>query len=201
MKILAISGTYRVGKTIDTLIDKAIEGLKSEEPDVEVTKISLIRKKIEYCRNCIVCKNVEPDEIISRCIIEDDMQEIYPLLFEADAYIFGTPINVGDATAVMKTFIERTAWVMAKPGPNSFPIKGIPEPRNPKKKKAIIILSSGAVPPLLRIFCDSATSLIKSLCESCLNAKIVGSIYAGAIEKRGVDFYLKHASDLGKKLI
>jgi hypothetical protein len=64
----------------------------------------------------------------------------------------------------------------------------------------IIILSSGIVPPLLRKFCDDATALIKSVCSSSLNAKVIGSLYAGAIEKRGVAAYLGKAYKLGQKL-
>jgi len=94
--------------------------------------------------------------------------------------------------------LERICWLCAKPGKR--PLNGCPEPRNKKQKKAIIIVSSGIVPPFLRVFCDDATSLIKSVCDSSLNASVVGSFYAGALEKRGVNFYFGKAFNLGKKI-
>jgi multimeric flavodoxin WrbA len=39
MKIIAIMGSYRKGKTIDTLMDKAIEGAQASNSKVEVEKI------------------------------------------------------------------------------------------------------------------------------------------------------------------
>lgn len=199
MKVVAISGTYRKGKTIDTLIDKAIEGVKKVSPEAEITKIQLIDKNIQYCKNCMVCRKDDLEKNYAKCVIDDDMNEIYPLMDEADAYIFGTPVNIGDVTAVMKTFLERIVWVMAKPG-DMFLAKGCPVPRNKMKKKAIIIVSSGIVPTALRMFCDSASSLIKSLCESSLNADIAGTLYAGAVETTGMESYFTAAEKLGEKL-
>ena len=199
MKVVAISGTYRKGRTIDTLMDKAIEGLKKVSPDAEITKIQLIDKNIQYCKNCMACRKDDFEKKYAKCIIDDDMNDIYPLMDEADAYIFGTPVNMGDVTAVLKTFLERVVWVMAKPG-EILMVKGCPVPRNKKKKKAIIIVSSGLVPTALRMFCDSATPLIKSLCESSLNADVVGNMYAGAIETTGMESYFQAAMKLGEKL-
>ena len=197
MNILAIMGSYRKGKTIDALIDRAIEGAKSNS-EVHVEKLYLIDKKIEYCKNCMVCRNDVSENSFAKCVISDDMQVIYPMIDRADGFIFTSSINMGTVTAVMKTFLERTSWIFSKPG--KYPIKGCPTPRSMKRKKAIIILSSGIVPPLFRRWCDDATSLIKSQCNSHFNAKVIGSLYAGAVEKRDVDFYFDKAYKLGQKL-
>jgi len=199
MKIVAIMGSYRKGKTIDTLMDKAIEGVKDGNSAARVEKISLIDKDIQYCKNCMACRKDDPAKAIAKCPIEDDMQQIYPLLDEADAYIFGTPVNMGAVTALMKTFLERICWTFARPG--RWPVKGCPKPRNKRSKKAIALVSSGIIIPLLRRWCDDATPLIKSVCQSSLNARLVGSLYAGAVEKRGVEHYLDRAYKLGRKLV
>ena len=198
MKIIALSGTYRKGKTIDTLIDKAVEGIKEVDPSIEVEKIQLIDKDIKYCTNCATCKTVDPAKPVSDCVIQDDMQKICPKMVEADGYILGVPINCGTVTAVWKTFYERSAWVLAKPG--TKPIKGCPNPRTDKKRAALFILSAGLVPPVLRCFCDDASRLLKDFCECCLNAKVVGNMYAGALEKRGMSYYFDQARKEGKKL-
>ena len=197
MNILAIMGSYRKGKTLDTLVDRAIDGAKSGG-DVHVNKVILVDRNIEYCRNCMVCRSDDDTKQRARCVICDDMDAICPMIEEADGYIFGTPVNMGAVTAVMKTFLERICWVFAKPG--TRPLAGCPTPRSKRKKRAIVIVSSGLIPPLLRRFCDDATPLIKSTARDSLNAKLVGSLYAGAVEKRGVEPYLDRAYALGKKL-
>lgn len=197
MKLLAINGGYRIGKTIDALVERAIEGAR-QGADIPVERVRLIERNIRYCTNCMVCRKDDPAKEFARCPIDDDMREIYPAIQQADAFIFATPINLGTVTAVMKTFLERTCWTLARPGMR--PIKGCPEPRTTRRKRAVIILSSGVVPPILRRFCDDASSLIKSSCKSSFGASVVGSMYAGAIEKRGVDSYLDKAYRLGKRL-
>lgn len=202
MNVLAIMGSYRKGKTIDTLLDKAIEGVRAAQPGVVIDKIPLVEKQISYCKNCMTCRKDTSATPISTCIIDDDMQAIYPMLVAADAFIFGTPVNFGHETALMKTFVERMAYVLARPNPQSFPVKNVPIPRfKNHPKKAIIIVSSGVVPPLLRRFCDEATPLLSDVCRTCLNAKVVGSLYAGAIEKRGLQGYLEKAYQLGQRLV
>ncbi|MBT8042366.1 MAG: flavodoxin family protein [Kiritimatiellales bacterium] len=197
IKLLVINGSYRKGRTIDTLVERAVEGAR-QNADISVTTIRLTDRNIKYCTNCMVCRNDDPSKEIAKCSIADDMQELHPMMNDTDFYIFATPINCGTVTAVMKTFLERTVWVHARPGRK--PLAGCPEPRSAKKKRAIILLSSGIVPALLRRLCDDATSLIKSNCECSYNAKVIGSLYAGAIEKRGMDQYLEKAYVLGTKL-
>ena len=197
MNILAFIDSYRKGRTIDTLVDKAIEGAASQEARVE--KVHLIDKDIRYCKNCMTCREDDPARELGRCPIKDDMQELYPRIHEADGYIFATPVNMGAVTAVMKTFLERCCWTFAKPG-RQLLLTGCPVPRTKRKKRAVVIVSSGIVPPWLRWWCDDATKLIKSVSTCSLNAKVVGHLYAGAVETRGVDRYLERAYRLGKRL-
>jgi multimeric flavodoxin WrbA len=197
VNILAVVGSYRKGKTIDTLVDRAIEGVKYNA-GVHVDKVVLVDRSIEYCRNCMVCRHDVETKLQAHCIIADDMQDIYPLIAKADGYIFGTPVNMGHVTAVMKTFLERICWVFAKPG--TRPIPGCPTPRRERKRKAIVIVSSGIISPLFRRFCDEATPLIKQTAHDSLNAKLIGSLYAGAVEKRGIERYSDKAYALGKRL-
>ncbi len=198
MKLLAIVGSYRKGKTIDTLVDRAIEGARSAGTAVAVDKVVLRDKHIEFCRNCMTCRQDDPAKPYAKCVIQDDMQEIYPLVDAADAFLFGTPVNMASETAIMKAFLERLCWVMTRPC--NFPLKGCPETRSTRRKKAIIIVSAGVVPPLLRRLCDTATPAIRDFCRTGLNARVVGTMYAGAVEKRGAAYYLDDAYRLGQRL-
>jgi hypothetical protein len=53
----------------------------------------------------------------------------------------------------------------------------------------------------LRLFCDDATPLIKDFCKTMLNARLLDTLYAGAIEKRTVDHYTRAAFRLGRELV
>ena len=199
MKIVAIMASYRKGHTIDQLVDRAIAGALQAAPGATADKIVLVDKHIEYCRNCMACRDDDPAKPLARCVIQDDMQAIYPALDAADAFIIGTPLNMGRETAILKTFIERCCYVFARPG--TFPMKGVPTPRNRRRKKAVAILSTGVVPPWLRLLCDDATPLIRDFCKTMLNAKLIDSLYAGAIQKRSAAYYAQAASNLGRELV
>jgi multimeric flavodoxin WrbA len=201
MKVLAINSSARKGKTTDTLIDQAIEGLLSKNPDAEVKKIYLMDKNIEYCRNCLTCRDSKEKGPRAKCIIRDDMDEIGQDLLDCDAVIFGTPIHMGFATAPMMTFAERVCWTFAKPEGRELTVTGCPIPRSTeKKRKTVIIATNAIIPPIFRRFCDQATALLKDMSQCGLNAKVVGDLYAGAIEKRGLDVYMDKARALGARL-
>ncbi len=201
MNILAIIGSPRKGKVTDTLVDKAIEGIKSGEPSSKVKKIHLVDYNIQFCKNCLECRKIETDKAYVKCVIRDDMDMISEEIVKSDALIFGTPIHSAFVTAIMSTFLERVTWTFAKPERRYGPISGCPLPRSKKKRTAIIIVVSGGIPPLFRRFCDKATGHIKGVIRDSFNAKTVGDMYAGNTEGRGVEYYSDKAYKLGKKLI
>ncbi len=201
MNLLAIVGSPRKGKATDTLIDKAIEGVKSKSPNCNVKKLLLADYDIKFCKNCLACRDSKTEELVANCSIRDDMDLIKEDVLKSDLLILGTPVHMGYATAIMMTFLERICWTFGKPEGKILTIYGIPIPRSNKKRKAIILITSGIVPPIYRRFCDDATRLIKGTIQDSLNAKTVGDIYAGDIEHRGVDYYLVKAFNLGRKLV
>ncbi len=201
MNLLAIVGSPRKGKATDTLIDKAIEGVKSKSPNCNVKKLLLADYDIKFCKNCLACRDSKTEEPVANCSIRDDMDLIKEDVLKSDLLILGTPVHMGYATAIMMTFLERICWTFGKPEGKILTIYGIPIPISNKKRKAIILITSGIVPPIYRRFCDDATRLIKGTIQDSLNAKTVGDMYAGDIEHRGVDYYLAKAFNLGRKLV
>lgn len=202
MNLLAIVGSPRKGKATDTLVDKAVEGIKKKSPDCFIKKIHLIDCNIQFCKNCLVCRDAKTDEPYSKCTIRDDMDWINEELVKADILIMATPVHEGFATGIMTTFLERIAWTFAKPERRVLTLTQCPTPRSKKKnRKAIIIVPSGIVPPIYSVFCNWATSHIKSTIKDSLNAKTVGDMYAGDIEHRGAKYYFNKAYKLGGKLI
>ncbi|MFC2027378.1 flavodoxin family protein [Chloroflexota bacterium] len=200
MNVLAIVGSPRKGKATDLLVDRAIEGVKSKDPNCDTKKLNLIDYDIQHCRNCLACRDIKSNEPYTRCAIKDDMVGIYEDVFNSDALIFGTPVHMGYATALTMSFLERICWTFAKPEKSYLNVHGCPLPRSDKKRKSITIVTSGTIPPLYRRLCDQAAPLIRGVIKDSLNAKTVGDLYAGDIEHRGVDRYLGKSFKLGKKL-
>jgi len=201
MNLLAIVGSPRKGKVTDTLVDKAIEGVLSVSQNFNVKKLHLAEHDIKFCKNCLACRDSKTKEPVAKCSIQDGMDHIKEDVLKSDSLIFGTPVHMGYATAIMMTFLERICWTFAKPEGKLLSIYGCPTPRSNKKRKLIIIVTSGIIPPLFRRLCDDATPLIKQTAKDSLNAKTVGDMYAGDIEHRGVDYYLDKAFKLGMKLV
>ena len=201
MNLLAINGSPRKGKATDKLIDKAIEGVNSESPNCNIKKLHLIDHDIQFCRNCLTCRDSKTKKPVAKCTLQDDMDYIREDVLNSDSLIFGTPVHMGYATAIMMTFLERICWTFAKPEGKLLTISGCPIPRSNKNRKSIIIVTSGIIPPIFRKFCDDATSLIKQTSKDSLNSKTVGDLYAGDIEHRGVEYYFERAINLGKKLV
>jgi len=200
MKLLAIMGSPRKGRATDRLVNQAIKGALSCNPDLRVAKLNLIDYNIKHCKNCLCCRDSKEQQDFIPCVIQDDMEQIYPHVIDSDLLIFGTPVHMGYAPALMMQFLERICWTFAKPEKDYLLMDKCPMPRSSKKRKSVCIVTSGIVKPMFRRFCDQASPLIKQTVADSLNAKTVGDLYAGAIELRGHEYYQNKAFKLGAKL-
>ncbi len=99
MKILGIAGSKRKTGNTATLVNEALNEAKKEGIDTEI--IYLGDYHIKGCLGCEKCKDSYT------CIIEDDMQKIYPKIMEADGIILGSPTYFYNITSDVKAFIER----------------------------------------------------------------------------------------------
>lgn len=98
--VLVISTTLRKGGNSDILAESFIKGAKEAKNNVE--KISLIGKKLDYCKGCLSCQKTE------RCIINDDANEIIEKIKNSDVVVFSTPIYFYEMAGQMKTLLDRT---------------------------------------------------------------------------------------------
>lgn len=99
IKILGVVGSKRKNGNTATLVLKALEAAKNEGVDTEI--IYLGDYAIADCHGCEGCQDA------FACVIDDDMQEIYPRLLEADAIILGSPTYFYNMSADMKALIDR----------------------------------------------------------------------------------------------
>lgn len=100
MKIVGICGSPRDGAS-SFLLKKALNELENEE-GFQTKFISVKDKNISPCTHCNFCV-----ESKGKCSIEDDMNEIYIALKEADGIIFASPIHFGSVSAQLKAVMDR----------------------------------------------------------------------------------------------
>ena len=100
MKVLGILGSPRKGGNTDLLLDELLRGAKSEGAETE--KITLGGYQISPCRECDGCVDT------GECVINDEMQKIYPKLLEADWVVLASPIFFYGVTAQAKALIDRS---------------------------------------------------------------------------------------------
>lgn len=103
MRVLGISGSPRKDGNTDILVQRALAAAEAKGAEVEF--IGLAGKDIRGCLACPDCGKQ------GRCVIDDDIQAIYPRMEGADAIILGTPIFFGQMTAQTKTLMDRTYFL------------------------------------------------------------------------------------------
>jgi multimeric flavodoxin WrbA len=100
MRIIAVSCSPRKKGNTATLLAEALKGAQQEGADVDL--YSLSGKTIKPCDGCRTCNET------GKCHIQDDMQELYPKMLEADGIIFGTPVYFYGMASQAKAVIDRT---------------------------------------------------------------------------------------------
>jgi multimeric flavodoxin WrbA len=111
-KITAIYGSPRIDGNTSILVDKFLEGVEDGAGgagrDVEIEKIVASKLDISPCRECGNCSRT------GECIVQDDMQEIFNTLIEADFIAVSSPVFFTTVSAYLKSLIDRCQrfWVL-----------------------------------------------------------------------------------------
>jgi NAD(P)H-dependent FMN reductase len=169
-KIIALSGSYRRDGTIERAVDAIL--LAAAEKGAETEKIRLIESRIEFCRNCRKCTQLEGLQR-GACVQPDDMDDILKKIEAADGLVLASPVNFFGVTAVTQRFIERLVcyayWPWGKPAPiTRVKDRGI---------KAVLVTSSAMPAALGRIFTRSLGGLKRA--AQTLGAKPTGTLFIG----------------------
>jgi len=106
MKVLGIYGSPRKGGNSDALLDKALEGASSA--GAAVSRVYARDLKMSGCIECGGCDRT------GKCVVEDDMQTVYPLLDEAQVIFISSPIFFYGVTAQVKALIDRGQALWAR---------------------------------------------------------------------------------------
>ena len=100
MKILGIVCSPRSGGNTEILVEEALSSARESGAETELVLVA--DKHINPCDACGACTEN------GICQIEDDMQDIYQKLENADGIIFGTPVYFINVSAQAKAVIDRT---------------------------------------------------------------------------------------------
>jgi len=112
MKVLAICGSPRPKGNTSVLLKEALQVLTRE--GIETAYLSLHDKRIGPCLACLKCAKEK-----NRCAQEDDFQEVYEAMAQADGLLLGTPVYFGSATPQLMALLDRAGYV-ARNGDNVF---------------------------------------------------------------------------------
>ncbi len=181
MKVVAIMGSYRRGGTVDAITERLLAGARAEGAETE--KVVLVDRDIQYCRNCFACYQ-DAEAPIGKCVRDDDVREILEKLYDADGVILASPVNLGSVTAVMKTFLERACFTLARPTGSFLWFDNVPQSRVEKRKRAAVVTSAGVIPWYLKFLWDMAERQLAGFATDGLNADLVGTMFIGALIER-----------------
>ncbi len=174
-KIIALSGSYRRDGTIERAVDAILQA--AAEKGAETEKIRLIESRIEFCRNCRKCTQLEGLQR-GACVQPDDMEDILEKIEAADGLVLASPVNFFGVTAVTQRFVERLVcyafWPWGKPGPALR--------RKDRGLKAVLVTSSAMPASLGRLFTRSLGGLKRA--AQTLGAKPAGALFIGTAALR-----------------
>ena len=106
MNILVLHGSAHRGGDTDTLTDHVLQGI-GRKATHQVTHFVPSEMRIEHCRACERCAKG------NGCVIDDDMQDVYPALRDADVVVVATPMFWGYMTSQLKTLFDRLEAVVS----------------------------------------------------------------------------------------
>lgn len=181
--ILILKGSPRRRSNSSILADQVAAGAKAAGATVE--SFILHTMNIQPCDGCDVCHETTPGE----CIIQDDMQTLYPLLRKADAIVVASPIYWFTMSAQTKLCIDR--WY-ALETPQGNALRG---------KRFAFLLTYGDKDPFL----SGAVNAMRTFQDMCryLKAEIVGMIYGTASQEGEIaeqSTLMAQAYTLGQRL-
>jgi multimeric flavodoxin WrbA len=182
-QILVLKGSPRKRANSSILADQVAAGAKDAGAAVE--SFDLHSLTIRPCDACDFCQGAAAAE----CVINDDMQMLYPKLRAADGIVIASPIYWFTLSSQAKLCIDR--WY-ALEGPDGSALAG---------KQFGIVLTYGDTDP----YTSGAINAIRTFQDMCryIRADIAGIIYGSASaagEIQSQQKLLERAYQLGQRL-
>jgi multimeric flavodoxin WrbA len=183
-RVLVVLGSPRRKGNSSILAARISRGAKSAGAEVETLFLQAL--KISPCRGCNTCQKRDNDG----CAIKDDMQEIYPKLIKADAWVIASPVYWFTMSAQTKIFMDR-CYALTAYAKNPF-----------AGKRIAIAMSYGDVDPV-RSGCVNALRTFQDAFRYT-GSKIIGMVYGSAMKAGEIannKALMQEAEELGKRLV
>jgi multimeric flavodoxin WrbA len=185
-KIVIVKGSPRENGNSAALADQVAAGAR--EAGAQVESFYLHGMDISPCDACEACQASADAE----CIIDDDMQLLYPKIREADALVYASPIYWFTISAQLKLFMDR-CYALGGDEPEDHALAG---------KRIGVVLTYGDDDP----FDSGAVNAVRMFQDifSYIPAEIVGIVHGTALdpgEIRANEERMQKAYDLGRKLV
>ncbi len=183
-KVVIVMGSPRKNGNSITLAQRVAKG--AEAVGAEVESFYLHEMDIKPCDACDICR----EDSSKDCVINDDIQNLYPKLRQADALVIASPIYWYTINAQTKLFIDRC---YALGGPQGNALKG---------KRIGIVLTYGDSDP----FNSGAVNALRYFQDvfSHVGSDVVDMIYGSASKageiKANRDL-MEKAYKLGEQLV
>ncbi len=165
-KVLFITSSWRKKSNSTCLAAHAAEGAKQSGHDV--TTVDIARLRIGPCRGCMACQKTRD----GRCVQQDDMHQLYPMVEEADVLVFATPVYWFNLCGQIKQFIDRCFPLAGKATPDGAMALG--------NKRILLILAYGGEDA----FDSGGINALRSIQDICA---YTGAIFAGALHGAASD--------------
>lgn len=115
MKLLLLNSSARAGGNTARVMDMLEEDLRAiaEQNGVALTceRISLARLALKPCIGCRACF----DRGETACPQQDELLALYERMRSADGYVIASPVYVEDINGILKTMIDRMAFLCHRP--------------------------------------------------------------------------------------
>ncbi len=188
--MLGLFGSPRQGGNTDLLLEEMLKGAQSKGAEIE--RIFLSHLDISGCRECRSC------ETTGNCVVQDQMQEIYPKLMEADYIILASPIFFYGVTAQAKRMIDRCQALWAR----KYVLKKSPMGKRGAMKRKGWFLSVGGSGGE-KVF-DGAIHTVRYFFDA-LDVEYTGELTFRRIDAKGAikkhPSALKEAFEAGQRLV
>lgn len=106
LNVLAIASSPRRNGNSETLLDRALAGIKGKKPVIK--KVVLVDLNIHPCTGCLACSKT------GECIIKDDMQVLYEDLLGTDILLVAAPTYFKGLPCQLKCVIDRCQALWAR---------------------------------------------------------------------------------------
>lgn len=180
INVLAIYGSHRRGQNSDILVDKVLEGIGSD-----VTSTERIYASSQGIKNCTACEGCYK---LGRCVIEDEMQEVYKAIDKADIVVSSSPLYFYSVSSHMKKLIDRcqAVWASKYRTGSSLISK--------KHRIGYIVCTAGEPENKSRFEC--AVKVLE-LFYKCINTELIGSLLVSNVDI----LHVKDSEDIQQKAL